>query len=106
MTKPVYEWKWKRANHKHFLVLTKNGKKVASAIALFEHAICPCCQTYMVEYYPESYPALDTPRFIGYVGGKKLPETHKTMAEAKIAVEKALGVSTAQEKVLQPERVR
>jgi hypothetical protein len=106
--KPVYEWKWRRTNSKHFLVLLKDGKKLGSALDLHPPPQqCECgpdynCLGLTLAQWDSEYPN----RFTAYVGGKRLDE-YEDMTAAKVAVETALGVTTKKEKKVQvPEKVK
>ena len=68
--------------------------------------ICGCWPDY--NCYGLSYDELEAkgPNFIAYVGGRKLDGRFESMTEAKIAVERELGVSTMKQKVIQPEVIK
>ena len=76
----AYEWKWKRANGKHFLELLKDGKKIGHTQQIWLPCVCGAypCQCFQFE---------------AYKGGGKIG-AFPAMTDAKIAVEQALGVST------------
>jgi hypothetical protein len=102
MNQIIYNWSWKRANKKHFLVLTKDGKKIASVRDYLFTPQCSCgpdhnCYGPTREELEDHY----GPGYHAYVGGKKIGQ-FLTSTEAKIAVEKYLNISTKKQKKNQP----
>lgn len=103
MSKSVYDWSWKRANKKHFLVLTKDENRIATVRDKLYAPQCSCC-------CPE-YNCCGPTRqeleirhgfcYHAYIGGKKIGQ-YKTSTEAKIAVEQYLNISTKKQKIVQP----
>jgi hypothetical protein len=92
----TYEWKWKRAaKRKTFLELLRDGKKIGS-VSLKEQLADADGRT-REDMWEDVY--------VAYKGGGNIGD-YATMTEAKIAVEKALGVSTKKSKKKpQPERI-
>lgn len=80
----IYEWKWKRANKKTFLELLRDGRKIGS-VSLKEQYAAPDADEMWEDVY------------VAYKGGGNIGD-YATMTEAKIAVEKSLGVSTKKSK--------
>jgi len=103
MNQITYEWFWKRANKKHFLVLTKDGKKIASVRDYLFTPQCDCGPDH--NCYGPTRTELEYhhgPGYHAYIGGKKIGQ-FLTSTEAKIAVEQYLNISTKKRKTIQPE---
>jgi len=82
MQNPVYKWEWRRGHGKHFIVLLKDDKKIASARELWQVQQCTCFPFNCYDVPDE----LRGPRFAAYVGGQKLG-LFKTMPDAKAEIE-------------------
>lgn len=87
--KPVYEWVWKRANKKHFLVLLRDGKRVATIKDTMWFPSCSCGPNHNCAFDVTLAEKAEQKPYVAFIGGMYLGN-YRSASDAKRRVHRYL----------------